>query len=259
MKYENYKIESLIFMKGTDEWTIDEKREFLETCPENADLPRLINEMRNLLTAIDDEVVKTNTYGEINKNSLKSYATKNNTMILYGSPWRRYSYSDSKDFYVCFDGSYSTFSRRYQVESIIEKLTDDKYIESRFNTLARAYAEKEDKWSKSVESDRYKATHSEQIKANRRLDAVLGQFNVLVPTAIEKRDTAFDGERFECKTAGLRLYSSHNEYGEIMVNKAPLTQDQAENLTKMFMEMSTKIANIMNEYREDIDRVWKGV
>ena len=35
MKYADYKIENLVFMKGTDGWSIEEKKEFLETCPEN--------------------------------------------------------------------------------------------------------------------------------------------------------------------------------------------------------------------------------
>lgn len=256
MKYETYKIENLVFMKGTDNWSIDEKKEFLETCPENSELAKTIEGLKELKTALDDGVVKTNTYGEINKNSLKAYINRHDTYILYGKPNRRYFYSDdSKDFYILADGSYNLISRGWDIDSLIEKYTDDKYIEKRFDTLAHAYTEKEDKWSKQVESDRYKATHTEQIAANKKLDLVLDSLHVEVPVTFKENEWG----RMECLKTQLRMTSdywySHNEYGEILVNKTPLTEKQATELTDMIMEMSEKISAIVNEYKANIDQI----
>ena len=255
MKYADYKIEKLIFLKGTDDWSVEQKKEFLDTCPENADLEKTIEDLKQLNEAIIDGTVKRNEYGEINKNSLKAYINKHDTNILYGRPARRYFYSDdSKDFYILFDGSYFIFSRGYQVNDLIEKLTDDKYIEKRFDTLARSYREKEDKWSKQIENDRYTATHTEQIEANKKADLLLDALDIQIPVGFQESEWG----RLECKKAQLRrgdYWYSHNEYGEIVVNKVPLTEDQATKLTDMILEMSGKIAEIMDEYRADINKM----
>lgn len=256
MKYADYKIENLVFMKGTDGWSIEEKKEFLESCPENADLKNTIEDLKQLNEAIIDGIVKRNTYGEINKSSIKAYINKHETNIRYGRPSsRHYFYSDdSKDIYVYVDGSYSLINRGWEVNSLIEKLTDDKYIEKRFDTLARVYAEKENKWSKQVEDDRYTATHTEQIAANKKLDLLMDALDIQIPTGFKEGHFG----RLECKKAQLRrgdYWYSHNDYGEIMVNKVPLTEKQATELTDMILEMSGKIVEIMDEYRADINKM----
>lgn len=256
MKYADYKIENLVFMKGTDGWSIEEKKEFLDTCPENEGLSKTIEDLKELNTAIIDGVVKRNTYGEINKNSLKAYINKHDVNILYGKPNRRYYYlDDGKDFYILADGSYATISRGWDVTNLIEKYTEDKYIETRFDTLARSYEEKEDKWSKNVESDRYKATHGDQIKANKKLDKLMDSLRIEVPVGLETDTWGYT----TCKTSKLSIgdyWFSHNEYGEITINKTPFTEDQAVELTEVVMEMSQKISAIIDEYRPTFDKAF---
>ena len=253
MKYENYKIENLVFMNGTDGWSMDEKKEFLETCPENGGLQKTLEDLKALKTALEEEIVKCNKYGEINKNSLKAYLTRHDTNIMYGSPWRRYYASSDKDFYFNVDGSYQIISRGWQIEDFIEKYTDDGRISERFDTISRIYSEKENKWAKDIETNRYKATHGEQIAANKKLDLLLDSLDIIIPVGFQEGSFG----RLECKKAQLRrgdYWLPCNEYGEILINKTPFTEDQANELTDTILEMSKKIAAIVDEYRGTIDQ-----
>lgn len=52
MKYDNYKIENLFFASNeVANWSIEEKREFLETCPENEHLSEAIEEVKRFREA----------------------------------------------------------------------------------------------------------------------------------------------------------------------------------------------------------------
>ena len=137
MKYADYRIEDLVFLKKeTEKWNINEKREFLETCPENKTLADTIRQLKDLKTAIECGEVKTSRYSEINKNSMKAYLNRHDTNIHYGRPYRHYYGDDSKDFYILADGSYSTITYKSSVDSIIEKYENDDHIEHRFNILS---------------------------------------------------------------------------------------------------------------------------
>ena len=254
MTYNEYKIENLTFLKGTKDWTIEEKREFLETCPENKGLDKTLEDLKELKKALEEGLVKQREYHAINKNSLKAYLAKRDANIKYGRPWHSYLFSDDKDFYIHLDGSYKCITHTYDVESLIKYIESDENTNSRFETLASTYSKKENDWSKGIEENRYRATHAEQIAANKKLDSIMS--GLIVTAAVGFENGHFG--RQECKFLTMRPTSDywyhHSNYGEILVNNAPLTEAQATELTDMLMEMSKKVADIINEYKPVIDK-----
>ena len=253
MKYADYKIENLVFLKKeTDTWSLEEKKEFLETCPENAGLKDTIEQLKEISQAIEDGVVKVNRYHEINKNSLKAYLANKKTNIRYGQPSRRYYYmSDTKDFYFMVDGDYEYVTRSYNIDGIIEKYESDKCIEHRFNALSNNYFDKEQRWAKQIETESYEALHADRIKANKKLDKVLGSLRIDIPLSINETT----GWYVECSTECFSTFDfpySRNYYGEVTVNNVPLTETQATELTNTVLEMSAKINEIIKEYKDTI-------
>lgn len=253
MKYADYKKENLVFLKKeTDTWNANEKREFLETCPENAGLEDTIGQLKELLQAIKDGVVKENRYGEINKNSLKAYLNRNDTNIMYGRPYRHYSWgNDSKDFYFKVDGSYELISRTYTIDSLIQKYDGGGDIERRFNHIAEYYYKTEETWSKNIENERYTATNADQITANKKLLKALDSLRIEIPVSVDIDKTGYF-ERINCDVAKIMGYDfpySRNNYGEVLVNNRPFTEKQATELLNMVMEMSLRINDIINEYK----------
>ena len=250
MKYENYKIENLIFLKKeTEKWGETEKREFLESCPENESLPTIIEQLKVLKQALEDEAVKANQYGTINKNSLKAYVKKHDLKFCYGQP-NHYYYSSSCCFYFNVDGHYEPVGYVWQIQGYIDKYNGGGNIEKRFEYLSNYYLEKETRFAKKIETDSYKATHAEQIFANNKLDRVLDDLRITVPIAVETDEYNHIDVKSDCMP-----YSScyHNEYGEILVNKTPLTEKQATDLMNTIFEMSARISEIMGEYKETIN------
>lgn len=253
MTYENYKIENLTFMKGVDGWSFAEKKEFLETCPENKTLAETIRQLKDLKTAIECGEVKTSRYKEINKNSMKAYLNRHDTNIHYGRPYRRFYCDDSKDFYITADGANSTIIYASSVDSLIERYESDDHIEHRFNTLANAYAEKERAFAKKIETDSYNAVNADRIAANKKLDKVLDALRIEIPAAVTVDKFGYiEVKKTELKPCN--YWYSHSSYGEILVDNLPLGKKQAEDLMATVMEMSEKIATIMDEYRETIKK-----
>ena len=253
MKYADYRIENLTFMKGVDGWSFAEKKEFLETCPENKTLAETIRQLKDLKTAIERGEVKTSRYNEINKNSMKAYLNRHDTNIHYGRPYRHFYCDDSKDFYILADGSYATFTYKSSVDSIIERYENDDHIEHRFSILANAYAEKERAFAKKIETDRYNAENSDRIAANKKLDKVLDALRIEIPASVTVDKFGYIGvEKTELKPCN--YWYSHSNYGEILVDNLPLSKKQAEYLTATVMEMADKVATIMDEYRETIKK-----
>ena len=252
MKYADYRIEDLVFLKKeTEKWNINEKREFLETCPENAGLVDTITQLKEVRQAIKDGVIKVNRYHEINKNSMKSYLARHKTAIKYGQPEGHYYYSDSKDFYINLDGTHHLINRDYDMSNIIEYFEDDSRIEHRFNIINSYYYKRETNWSKNIEEKRYNAVNADQIRANKELDKVLDALRVEIPTEVNVDKWGY-GSCEKAKLMGYDFPYSHNNYGEILVNNKPLTENQATELMNTIFEMSSKINDIINEYKDTI-------
>lgn len=250
MKYEDYKVENLVFLKGeADKWTEGEKREFLDTCPESRHLEQTIEELKDIKAAIEQDVIKKNQFGDLNKSSMKAYLNKHDTNIQYGRPNRRFSYSDdSKDFFFRIDGSYCRLNKAWSVTDCIEKYENGGNIAMRFQKVANEYREKESKWSENIEKERYRAINKDRIDANLKLYAVLSEIAIDLPKSVEKREW---GDDYRCIKESLRSYDmpfSHNSYGEVTVQNRPLYEDQATELYNAIMEMSSKIKAVVAEY-----------
>ena len=74
MKYADYKIEDMYFSNGA--YTDEDITEILETFPETKDSQEVIKICEQMQVDIDNGVLKTNSYGEINRISAKAYARK---------------------------------------------------------------------------------------------------------------------------------------------------------------------------------------
>lgn len=250
MNYADYKMENLVFLKGeADNWTEDEKREFLDTCPESKNLEQIIEELRDIKTALDQDVIKKSQYGDINKSSFKAYLKKHDTHIEYGRPNRRYFYSDdSKDFFVRIDGSYRHLNSTYQVCDFIAVYDDGGNIEKRFSCITEEYRKKESEWAKKIENERYNALNKARIDANRKLYAVLSELSIDIPVDVTKKDYCDD---YYCQKKRFRSYDMpfyHNSYGEVTVNDKPLSEEKATELYNAIIEMSEKIKDVVKEY-----------
>ena len=99
MRYEDYKVEDMVFTNKED-WTEEEKKEFLDTCPEGKDTPEKIEALYALLDAIDNGEVKLNQYKDINKNSVAAYGKRHGN-VVYLSTMR---YSTRKALCIKADG-----------------------------------------------------------------------------------------------------------------------------------------------------------
>lgn len=251
MKYADYKREDLIFLKKTtDRWTINEKKEFLDSCPENEGLAETIEQLKALAQALEDGEVKCNRYGEINKSSMKAYLNRHDTNIRYGKA-NRYYYGDSKDFYFNVDGVNQTFNYKSNITDHIKKYGEESDIERRFERLANEYASREKHFAEQIEQESYKAINADRIAANKKLDKVLDHLRIEIPASVETDKYGY----VNALSRSMMNYDfkySHNNYGEILVNNRPLSEDRATELMNTILEMSAKISDIMDEYRDTI-------
>lgn len=254
MKYADYRKEDLVFIKKED-WTREEMKEFIDTCPENEHLAEVLEELKGLSEAIDAGEIKRNKWGELNKNSLRAYA-KNTSYIHYGKTgsgyWRCVSDNDA---YVMIDGDYRRITYRNDPQYIIDRYKDGGNIEQRFKELSYKYKNAEELWVKRIEKENYSAINKERIKANNRLDAILNRLDICIPNScVDDCYDYGDGNyyvNYKANSTYLRGsdYTWHSSYGEILVNNVPLSTDKANELYDMTMEMSQKIEAIINEYK----------
>ena len=250
MNYADYKKENLVFLKGeADKWSVDEKKGFLDTCPESKNLEQIVEELKDIKTALDRDVIKKNKWDDINKSSMKAYLNKHDTHIKYGRPNRHYFYSDdSKDFFFRIDGSYRLINKYWEVTKCIERYENGGDIKERFNSISDVYREEESSWSKNIEKERYTALNKSQIDANRKLYSVLSELSIDIPIGVTKKDYLDD---YYCRKEHFRSYDMpfyHNSYGEVTINDKPLSEEKATELYNAIIEMSAKIKDVVKEY-----------
>ena len=263
MKYADYKKEDLIFVKK-DNWTKEEMKEFLDTCPENIHLTEILDELKKLSEAIDNGEVKKCRYSGLNKSSLKAYIKKNGTYLSYGKPSRCFSYSSDDNYaYVMIDGDPKYITSKYDPIDIINTYKDGGNIEHRFRILSNKYSKAERLWADSIERENYSAVNKERIKANSKLNSVIRSLDVSVPNLCE--DNCYDYDNggyyvhYSTGTVGFKGYDygwNRNQYGEILVNNIPLSTNKANEIYDMTMEMSQKIKEIINEYKPKFDKAF---
>lgn len=255
MNYNEYKIEDLTFLKETyKDWTTEEKKEFLDSCPENSGLPKTIEDLKGIKAAIESDEIKTNKWGEINKSSMKAYLKRNSTNIIYGVPYRKY-WSSENNFYFNVDGAFAIIGGMLSIDNLIEKF-DGGNIEERFKTLAEKYRQKEKDWSYKIETESYKATHKDQITANKILNAMLDAVRIELPTGVTIDSFGYTRtEKYDFRFFNIPHRTS--QYGEITVNGVPFSEDKAKELTALVQEMTDKLLEVMNEYQGEIERRFK--
>ena len=260
MKYEDYKKENLIFIKK-DNWTKEEMKEFLDTCPENIHLTEILDELKKLSEAIDNGEVKKCRYSGLNKSSLKAYIKKNGTYLRYGKTGR-YT-SDNNYAYVMIDGDPKYITSKYDPTDIINTYKDGGNIEYRFRILSNKYSTAEQAWANEIERENYRAVNKERIKANDRLNSVIRLIDIYVPNLCEDNCYDYDdGNYYVHYSAGAigfkgNDYGWHrNQYGEILVDNIPLSTNKANEIYDITMEMSQKIQEIINEYKPKFDKAF---
>jgi hypothetical protein len=246
MRYENYKVEELVFLKGIyKDWTDEEKREFLDTCPESnrEDTDQTVKDLERLLTAIESEEVKTNYYNELNKNSMKAYIKKHVTNFHYGRP----QYLSENVAYLRIDGERKTLRYKSSVTGLINDYKNGGNLRNRFEKISELYKNREKEFAEKIERESYTALNAERITANKKAYALIECLQMYYPAGIKKGYTEYFAESVNYKIGYAHRFSRNN-YGEILKSGFPLTEQQAENLSQNILDMSEKIKAIIDEY-----------
>lgn len=247
MKYEDYRVEDLVFLTREEEdWTEEEKREVIATFPESCKTEEIRIELMSLKKAVEDGVVKKSGYYKFNKNSARSYANRHD-YIYYGDPaYRYYSSYDKNKMYISIDGTYVTIDDTYDIERALNYLDD---IDKRFVWIVRKYKETEKRYKTKNETKIYEETNKDRINANRLADAYLDKFKIEIPVKInaEKyRDEDLIRYYVDTKRISGWDFTYHNDYGEILWNGTPITTEDAEKIVAIMKEATRKAELIID-------------
>lgn len=246
MKYEDYRVEDLVFLTREEkDWTEEEKREVIATFPESCKTEEIRIELMSLKKAVEDGVVKKSGYYRINKASGKAYV-KNLNYIIYGKTKSGCYYSDDKYLFIYIDGIYKTIDDEGDIERALNYLDD---IDQRFTWIHYKYTESERKYKRDNETKIYVETYKDRINANRLADTYLNKFNIEIPDEInvEKyRDEVLTRYYADTKRISGWDFTHHNEYGEILWNRTPITTEDAEKIVEIMKEATRKAELIMD-------------
>ena len=180
MRYEDYKVEDMVFTTKED-WTEEEMKEFLDTCPECKDNEGSIRALIDIDEAIKNGTLKANRYSDINKLSAKSYA-KNHPYVYYGKCGRYYG---NDCLYVILDGERKAVTGAWGIERI---LRDMENIKNRFEYISTKYKQKENEYVTKKEMAEYTDKYADRIILSRKAAAWLDDFRLEVPIGIEKKE-----------------------------------------------------------------------
>lgn len=250
MKYEEYKVENLTFSTKED-WTEEEKKEFLDTCPEGKDTPEKIEVLYALLEAIKNGEVKVNQYREINKNSGAAYGKRNGN-VIYLSTMR---YSDCKSLYINVDGEQQAIDSVWRIETLIKALQDVNY---RFKVVTELYKNREAQYKKKHEKEMYEEVNRERIIANRIAYAWLDSLRLEIPTEVKERDYWRSEQgilEFEANIKNFRGYDfiSRSNYGELKFYDKVVSKEDAEYISKVIERATWDLLPVMNKCRTAIE------
>lgn len=244
MKYDNYKIENLIFASNeVANWSIEEKREFLESCPENEHLSEAIEEAKRFREADENGEIKRTQYGDYNATSVKSWLSKNDLdYVRYGS---RGSWDDKKYAITYADGKEQSLYSPYLVDSFINYYSDnsDRVIEKRFDDLATYYRNREKAHADAITRKMYKIEHADDISASERLKALLCDFSL---------DVTANGKHWEISD-----YFRWNEYRVLKRwdNGADLTAKDVNRIESTLKEVESEIAQIIEKHSDVLSMI----
>ena len=253
MKYEDYRVEDQVFTNKAD-WTEEEMKEFLDTCPESIGNEITLKALQQLLEDIENGTVKMDCFGtSINRNSGKAYAKKHDG-IYYGnaSRWR-----DENELYVLVDGYKETISNDWRIRTIINKLND---VSDRFTILSSKYKEQEEKYRVEQETKNYTETNKSRIITSKRAYEWLDDCNIEMPIRVFEDDWKLNRDDipdFRNETRRFRGYDyrDHNKYGELCFFNQPITEDEANHIIEVMQEASRKIGLILDRVEVELNEI----
>lgn len=248
MKYSDYKEENLAFLTKTD-WTEEEMREVLDTFPESNQTEQIREALNKVIEAIDNEIIKTNRWGEINKQSARAYANRHDYLMYSKGSSSWYSYING--LYFCIDGEKFTLHYKSDVERSIQYLDD---IKKRFKNICNKYAKSEERYKKEKETNDYETANRERIIANKIADCYLSKFELRILKSYKNyrySDEDIPSYSTEDKTLRGSEFTWHNSYGEIEFHNKILSKEDAEKIIEIMKEANRKVELIMD--RVDVE------
>ena len=249
MRYEDYKVEDMVFTTK-ENWTEDEMREFLNTCPECRDNEETIKALNNLSNAIRSGIVKVNMYGNINKTSAKAYA-RNHLHIYYGEQ----RYGEGSCLYVWLDGAKYTIRNTWTINDLLNYVED---VNRRFSYITDQYKKKEKTYITKKKNTEYTEENKSQILASRKALAWLNNMRLEVPSSIQVDDW-YDSKLPEYRAETKNFYGSNyrwrNEYGELTFFDHPITEEEANHLSEVLAEASRKVSLIIDRCNVELQEM----
>lgn len=249
MRYEDYKVEDMVFTTKED-WTEEEMREFLDTCPECKGNAASVAALNELLEAIENNGIKLNAYHEINRGSAKAYVKKH-TGIYYGycGCYR------GDNMYVIIDGEKREINTSWNVKDLLKDINN---IQWRFNRLAHKYKAQEEKYVTEKETTEYKKVNKDQIIASRMADEWLADFKLEVPVNVYERTWIRDDlpkYESEMKKFNGWDFRFHNKYDELTFYNEPITKEEAEKIISVIQEASRKVSLIIDRCQVELQEI----
>lgn len=253
MKYEDYKVEEMMFTNKID-WTEEEMREVLDTFPESKNWEKKLAALKQLKKDIDDDVIKKNRYGELNGVSTKAYAKKHE--LFYYENEYDYGYSYNK-FYIMIDGREEKIKYSSCVDHLIYLLSND--IKKRFDNISRLYKKKEDDWFKNDERNKYEEINKARIDAGERAYTWLQSTSLMITTGIQKDSTGYSTYGYHPERWNLRLkfrgddYCCRNSYGEFTFNGEPVSEEDANRICEICEDISKRTELLIRRYDAELN------
>lgn len=252
MKYSDYKVEDLVFLTKGD-WTEEEMREVLNTFPESNQTEQIREALNKVIEAIDNEIIKTNRWGEINKQSARAYANKHNYLMYTKGSSSWYSYING--LYFCIDGEKFTLHYKSDVERSIRYLDD---IKKRFENICNEYAKSEERYKKEKEANDYETANRERIIANKIASCYLREFEIRILKNLENyRYSKEQIPEYTTETKRIRGndFAYYNRYGEIEFRNKVLSKEDAEKITEIIKEANRKAELIMDRVNIELREI----
>lgn len=250
MRYEDYIVEDMVFTNKED-WTEEEKREFLDTCPEGKGIEEKVEILNGLLEAIESGELKMSGWNEIKLNSAAAYAKRHNNCISIS----RMSYSDTKAVCIQVDGENEYLKNQWDITRLIKNLSD---IEKRFEKIKRKYLERETIYKKKHEKEIYEETNKERIIASRIAYAWLDSLRLEIPTEVKERDYWRSEQGIPEFTANIKNFRgydfiSRSNYGELTFYNKVVSKEDAEYISKIIERATWDLLPVMNKCKAAIE------
>ena len=251
MRYKDYKVEDQVFTNKED-WTDEEKREFLDTCPESKDTAEKIDVLRKVIADVESGVLKCSKYHDIHARSAEAYPKKSTKFLRFRGIGY---YGSKKHLNINIDGIQRELRDIYSIKNIIETLDD---LNRRFENVARIYKEKESRWKRNHDENVYEEENRERIIANRIAEQWLNAIRIEIPTEVKEDRVFFGREEIPKYVAETKRFNGYdfayiNKYGELEFNGRVISKEDAEYISKVIERAMWDVLPIMNKMKAAIE------